>query len=250
MARMHRRINAGTDIAMIGLWDASRNESPLKWKSDKDLEPEISEGHLFVLRTGSDGGGPVDVYVDEDVPADVLKTVKPIGREYLVAAPTGRLIVGGVEDYRAAKPRITGDDSIVTLPAGDYSLRCYRGPADDESEPASEKEIRKAVGAENVRYYDRTNNRVMFLGCATPIVLFAGLCFVMSWMFALPIALLAFLGYFHFTKWLLDRNPRYVQLGKQIDAMRLENQPPTFVFELRNTGSRVGLSGGSLQIDD
>jgi hypothetical protein len=50
-------------------------------------------------------------------------------------------------------------------------------------------------------------------------------------------------------KWFLQRNPRYSQLEKQIGPLRLAAQPPTFVFELRKTIDRHGLSGGSLRVD-
>src|SRR5688572_20003201 len=100
---MYRRIEVGTDVAMIGVWDAARDATPRPWKSADELEAEAAEGHLFLLHTGADGGGPVDVYVDADVPVEVLTTLKPLGREFLVAAPSGRLVIGGVEDYRAVK---------------------------------------------------------------------------------------------------------------------------------------------------
>ncbi len=244
---MHRRINVATDVAMIGLWDVSRNDG--SQGPSTDFYGEADEAHLFILQAGADWSGAVSLYVDQELPADVLKTIKPVGREFLVAVPTGQLIVGGVDDYRAATPRVTGADSIVTVPAGDYRVRCYRGPDDDETVAASEAEIRKAVGEKNVRYYDRINGCNAALGCATPIVLFAALCFVIRWFFALPIAFVGFIAYFHVAKWFLDRNLRYSQLGKQIDAMRLTNQPPTFVFELRRTTDRQGLAGGTLRAD-
>jgi hypothetical protein len=67
-------------------------------------------------------------------------------------------------------------------------------PTKTRVNPKSEAEIRKAVGAANVRYYDRMNSLGLGIGCATPIVLFAVLCFVMTWKLALPVAIAAFLG--------------------------------------------------------
>ena len=127
---MKARIDAGTDVAMIGAWDAQRRSDPFSPSEQKHLlktlEADAVQGHLFLLHTGADGGGPVDLYIDEAVPPDVEGTLERLGGEYLVAVPSGALVVGGVEDYRSAKPGITGADSIVRMPAGDYALRCYR----------------------------------------------------------------------------------------------------------------------------
>lgn len=58
---MKTRIEAGTDIAMIGAWDASRNDTGLAGVSGKrlmqSLEEDCATAHLFLLRTGADGGG-------------------------------------------------------------------------------------------------------------------------------------------------------------------------------------------------
>src|SRR5512133_1821196 len=87
---MKARVDAGTDVAMIGAWDADRGA-------------DAEQGHIFVLHTGADGGGPVDVYIDEPVPADVMQRLTPIGDELVLALPSGTLIVDGVEHYRARK---------------------------------------------------------------------------------------------------------------------------------------------------
>ncbi len=62
---MKRRIEAGTDIAMIGAWDASQNDTKLAGvgfkKLEQSLEADCAAARLFLLHTGGDGGGPVDV---------------------------------------------------------------------------------------------------------------------------------------------------------------------------------------------
>ena len=233
---------------MIGLWDAARDATPRPWKSADQLERDAAEGHLFLLHTGSDGGGLVDIFIDEDLPPVISNIVRPLGREYLLTAPSGRVVVGGVEDYRSAKPRITGDNSVLTLPAGDYRLRCYAMPDEDEVE-RSEESIAKAVGAENLRYFDRMTNLGVGIGCATPVVIFPLLLFLVSWKIALPVAIVAFVGYFHVMQWFLQRNRRYAELDKLITPMRSIAEPPQFVFELRRITDRAGLTGGSVHVD-
>src|SRR6266699_2712587 len=98
---MHQRIDAGTDVAMIGAWDAGRGALPYSAEQQrryrKSLEKEAAAGHVFLIHTGADGGGPVDVYVDETLPDEMRKATRELEGEFLVALPSGRLIVAGAE---------------------------------------------------------------------------------------------------------------------------------------------------------
>src|SRR5688500_18367528 len=124
---MKARVDAGTDVAMIGAWDAGQNASPFTAAERADhlkaLERDASEGRLFLIHTGADGGGPVDVYVDESAPAVVHARIKLIAENVLLSLPSGALMVGGVEDYRSDESRLTGPGSGIQIPAGDYALR-------------------------------------------------------------------------------------------------------------------------------
>src|SRR5262245_32463007 len=134
---MKARVEAGTDIAQIGAWDASRDDGAFDKSSFKrwmaSLREDTEAGFIFVLNTGADGGGPIDVYIDEPIPESVLKNFDHLKGEFLVRVPSGRLIVGGVEDYRYSKRKITGPDSVVSIPAGDYQIRCYAPKVDEGS---------------------------------------------------------------------------------------------------------------------
>ena len=123
---MKARIDAGTDVAMIGAWDAQQNATPFTAAEFADhqhsLERDVSRGALFLIHTGGDGGGPVDVYIDEPAPPEVLARVTPVAGEARLSLPSGALTVGGVEDYRSPATRTIGPGSIVTVPAGDARL--------------------------------------------------------------------------------------------------------------------------------
>ena len=58
-------------LAMIGAWDARRAGSPLGTlpyrRMMAAMEEDARNGHLFLVLTGADGGGPVDVVVDEEI---------------------------------------------------------------------------------------------------------------------------------------------------------------------------------------
>jgi hypothetical protein len=231
---MKARIDAGTDVAMIGLWDAQRSATPLTPAESKKfadaLEADAGQGHVFVVHTGGDGGGPVDLYIDEPIPADVQERLEPGAGESVLILPTGALTVGGAEDYRSAKPRITGANSVVQVPAGKYSVRCYA--LNEEESPATEAALRKRVGREDIEYYDRVNKRGCAAGAAL-LLLFPILWFPLGWKLALPITVAVFLAFFPIFRWFLKRNARYQRLDQVIPGFRLGNADPTFVFELR-----------------
>jgi hypothetical protein len=102
---MKARVEAGTDIARIGAWDASRNDTVVakRWGKEWDrmLEEDAARGDLFLIDTGADGGGPIDVYCDTEVPPEARAHTRLVAGEFLVCVPTGRLMVGGLEDYRS-----------------------------------------------------------------------------------------------------------------------------------------------------
>ena len=247
---MKARVDAGTDVAMIGAWDALRNERPFNAAETKrvseTLEADAAEGHLFLLRTGGDGGGAIDLYIDEAVPAEVQQRLARTGGEFLLAVPSGRLIVGGTEDYRSAEPKSTGPDSWVTVPAGDYALQCYR-LEDEEREAGSESELRRLVGSADLAYYDRIN-RTGCLGGVLTLLLFPLLWFPLGWKIALPLTAVVFLSYFPLREWLLKRNARYQRLHKVVPAFRIKNPDPSFVFELRPIRDGARPRGGSVSL--
>jgi hypothetical protein len=247
---MKARIDAGTDVAMIGAWDAQRNAkafttSQLSQLSDT-LEADAAEGHLFLLHTGADGGGPIDLYIDEAIPSDIYQRLVPLGGEFLLALPSGALVVGGAEDYRLAEPKITGPNSVLTVPAGDYSLRCYTAK-DEEQSPRSENELKRLVGTADLEYYDRVNSSGCLFGALT-LLLFPILSFPLGWKVALPITAAVFISFFPAREWLLKRNARYQRLDKVVPVFRLQHQDPVFVFELRSIRDRAALRGGSVSL--
>ena len=226
---MKTRVEAATDVARLAAWDASRNAATLSGtKNDRaTLEADAAAGHVFVLATGADAGGPIDVYVDEPIEPHVRERLEPVSGEYLLALPTGALVVNGAEYYGQAE----AEGDVVQLAAGDYAVRCY-APSDTEREPVSEAELRRAIGSREVEYYDRLNRS----GCAVGaflLLLFPLLLITFSWMVALPLTILAVLGWFPLREQLLKRNKRYQQLHRIVPEFRLRTADPYLVLELR-----------------
>ena len=248
---MKARIDTGSDVAMIGAWDAQRGSTPPgpaeRKLSLEALEADAADGHLFLVHTGGDGGGPLDVYVDEAIPAAVVERYVSAGREFLLTVPSGRLIVGGAEYYRSPTHQADGGGSLA-LPAGQYAVRCYV-PRDEESVPESEEALKTLVGSGELAAYDRYN-RIGCIGGLSTLLLFPLWASLVGWKLGLAIAAVVFVGFFHVREWVLKRNLRYRRLNEIVPAFRTANQDPWLVLQLRSVGDRAaaGLTGGSLSL--
>jgi hypothetical protein len=252
---MKVRIDAGSDVAMIGAWDAGRNDSVLTKAGGKKLEEALEQdataGDIFVIHLGGDGGGPIDVYVDSPIPSEALKEMRAADREFLLRVPSGRLIVGGVEDYRSATPKTTGPNSVAVLPPGDYALRCYIGPREGNFGPPTSRELKAALGADDYAYFSRID-RMRLLGYAT-VLLFPALTFPLGWKWALLVTVVMFLAYFYVQEEVvIKRNSRYQRISEQVNHLftkAKEKERPCFIFDLRRLSEALTLMGGSIRVD-
>lgn len=240
---------------MIGAWDQSRNASVLSKTPYKllmnVLQEDVQSGQLFLIHTGADGGGPIDVYIDEPVPESALKQARRGDGEFLIRAPTGRLVVGGAEDYRSSRPRITDERSIVALPAGDYRLRCYAGTEEEWAPKVlSRTELEVLLGTEDYRYWRKLENTG--LAGYHCLFLFPLLVFPVGWKIALGIALAITVAWFYIReRFFLKRNARYLRIDKVVNAaLKREQQaaPPTFVLELARLPPGSNLKGGEIRL--
>lgn len=252
---MKTRIETGTDIAMIGAWDASRNDTALAglWgkKLEQALEADCTAARLFLLRTGGDGGGPVDVYVDAAIPEAVRKEYRAAKREFLISVPSGRLVIGGIEDYRTGKSNITGADSVVTLPSGDYALRCLAPKGEVHFDPPPRAELEAKVGPADFRYHWRIQTVALTAYFGVP-VLFVILCFVLGWKRALAVAVVVGLLSYGLVR-LISNNERFRRVSRAENELWQQAQQrglPTLIFALRRVDDPTGLSGGALQLED
>ena len=249
---MKARFDAGTDVAMIGAWDLDRGAqpfSPEEYRRLSDtLDSDAEQGHLFVLHTGADGGGPVDVYIDEPVPDDTMAGLTPLGTSLVLALPSGKLIVDGVEHYRARKADPVQPSRAVALPPGDYLLRCYTPKDDEQDGPAGAgAELEAIVGTDELRYYERVTRSGCVIGLVL-LLLFPVLGPLAGWRVAFAATVVAVIGFFYVREWVLRRNPRFTRVRDAVTVHRLGAQEPTFVLELRRIDDRAGRTGGSISL--
>jgi len=249
---MKARFDAGTDVAMVGAWDLDHGARPFSAEEFKRLpealDADAAEGKLFVLHTGADGGGPVDVYVDEPVPAETMADLTPLGDALVLALPSGRLVVDGVEHYRARKADPTSASRAVAVPPGEYLLRCYTPPDEEQGVPtAPGHDLESAVGKDELRYYERVTRSGCVIGLGL-LLLFPILGPLAGWRIAFATTVIAVIGFFYAREWLLRRNERFARIREAVTAHRLGAQEPTFVLALRRIEDRAGLTGGSVSL--
>ena len=227
---MHTRVHVSTDVAALGIWD--RGQPALMGSDLPTLEQLAQQGEACVVRMGADCGGVVDVFVDEDIDAEILAESIPIAQLRTVVVRAGGVVIDGVEYFEATKNRSSGTSSMIGLPNGIYTTKFRLTRKEDElSEHHSEKEMKRMIGATEVDYYDKTNRNGVLFGLATLLVL-PVLLFFVRWYVAVPATLAVFLGYFHFRQWFLRRNPRYQSAAERIGPWRRAHERPILAIQL------------------
>ncbi len=252
---------------MVGAWDHARQEAAQCLSADQltaaVLEGDAEQGHLFLIHTGGDGGGPIDVYIDAQAPATVRKKAaakEGAAKEFLISLPTGKLVVGGVEDYRHPNPRCTTHDSIITVPPGDYTLRCYVGDKTEqgpvETLPEVEERILKADDLAYFRRARKRSNIASALGYLS-LLLFPLLWYPFGWKIALGVTLVFAVPYFYFLdNWAKKQgqhDARWQRLNLMVERAWLGVHPATFIMELHKIDAAAAkkketLKGGSIRV--
>ncbi len=252
------RIDAGTDIAKIGVWDVSRNDGQTDGLSIKRIDAMCAEdsrqGNLFLLQLGGDWGGAIDVYVDAELEPELRAKMMKLPGKFLLSAPSGRLIVGGAEDYRSQVAQITSEASIVDLAPGDYALEAYALLPNEEGEihdAPPDEVFESLVGAENYAYYQ--TRLVRTLRGFWLFLLFIPITYLYGWIAGLVASLAIVLGYFSVNDWLLKRDPRYMEMEEAMEAKMQEardKMPPIFAFTLTSRKEAEEMTGGILDMSD
>ena len=217
---------------------------------DLALRADAESGRAFVIETGGDGGGGVDVYVDEPLPELKLPGLRRCGGEHLLHLPSGQLLVGGAEDHRSANPGITDATSIVRVPPGDYAIACFAHDGETSGDFDASK-LPAVLGVADHAYYKRIS-RLSLCGYALILVFFLlrpewG----WKWSLAATVALVA--GYFWVQEeWVLKRNERYQSILRRVNEhFKASNasSTPTLILSLRRVTDEPTLRGGVVKLN-
>ena len=248
---MKTRIEAGSDVAMIGAWDANQSLPPISkpWgkEYDETLDRDAVEGNLFLIKMGGDGGGPIDIFVDEDPPETLLKQVRRLGGEFLLRVPSGKLMVSGLETYRTEEVNDANERSIADLPAGNYAMTCFEWNDPETGGYPSKAEFEQALGADDYAYYRRLGKT----GCLGYLLflLFPALVVPFGWGLALTITIGAIAAFFYWHYESLKRNERYGRINRAMNEIVSQKQTPAFVLQLRKLAEPISMKGGSVKVD-
>lgn len=235
---MPKRIDIGTDIATIGVWDPTRERHDLKAAKYADflagLESEAKATRLFFVKTGADGGFLTDVYVDEQPSSDCLSLYSPVEREFAIEAPSGRLIAGGIEDFVSSAKQITSEKDLIEVAPGMYALKFY-----ELIEDKLVARLQEHIGAEDYAHYERR-----FSGWPWGCLLFmlALVCLMITLWLASAVVFALWSIYLVVRFRIHASDSRFQDIAKRIDAF--DKQFPPFIYVLRGISSSESIVGG------
>lgn len=231
---MRKRIDAGTDIATIGVWDPTHERHDLKKAefSRKNLEADAREGRLFFVNVLSDGNYEIDIYVDEEPPLDDLQLYTPSQREFLISSQSGRLVAAGIEDFVSHTHQISADNDPFQFDVtpGMYALRVYE-LIDDR--------ISDLIGREDLAYYESKFGGFPW-GCL--LLVLAGCLLLTPYWIAAVGLFVVWLGYLIVRSSLRRADVRFQEIADRVEEVY--DRFPTFLFVLRRITERGNREGG------
>lgn len=251
---MKRRIEVGTDVALLGAWDESCEIADFASLSMKQIDillnDDAKSGQLFLMELGADWGGGADIYVNVEIDPEGRDRLRPVGDEYLVSLPSGQMVVGGVEDYRSAEKRITSDASVVKVPPGEYGIRCFINVDEDDVPDAPEpNEVEAAMGSELYAHYQKWNSRTrkgFWL-----LLLFIPIAYWFGWIAGAVVTIAIFIAFFHLAEWMQKQDARYVEADAIYESLLRSHDtssPPVLALLLRGPLESHQLTGGRVDI--
>ena len=137
------RINAGTDIACVGIWDAALPPSK-----------RSIEGEILPIHTSADGSYVLQILVDEPFVPPQEQRFETLEREFGLHLGSGSAIVGGCEDFRNPRPQITSAEDRIRVEPSWYRTRVHINQTDvDLIEGLTHTAAEKALTPEEYARY-------------------------------------------------------------------------------------------------
>ena len=240
---MPKRIELGTDIATIGVWDPARERHDLNSAKYRDyqssLQSEAEAGRLFFINTSADGGYLTDIYVDQTPDPDLLNVYSTVDRDFLVVSESGRFIAGGIEDFVSKTKRITSREDDFSVAPGAYALSLHELLEDKMID-----RLRHHIGEEDYAYYVAKSGGIAW-GCLlfvlATIFLFAKLWVVSLSLFAV------WVGYLVVRSRVRAADDRFGKIAMRVEAF--DELFPVFIFVLRKLSDSTAVKGGWYELD-
>ena len=234
---------AGTDIAMIGIWDADVSIGDIPFKRlMEELSKDGRDGKLLRVDTGADGGYSICVVsTQEELGAFRLDAYAEIQHDFFLHSQSGTFIVGGVEDYRNGTPQITSKGDRFRLEPGAFRIRVY---AHNDDEEQISKEVAAEIGEDDLRYYQEQKSGWGIAIAGITLAIVGG--YFWSWWVLLPAILFAVGVVFYFSK--LNSSDERVQRVER--AFREYDEiHPALIFHFEPV-PEIGVSRGFFHLDE
>lgn len=235
---MPQRIEIGTDIAAIGVWDPAHERHDLGRAKHavflSELETEAHAARLFFINTFADGGYLTDIYVDDSPDSDHLALYSTVEREFLIESRSGQLIAGGIEDFIDSHKKITSDDHRFNVSPGFYALRLH-----EFEEEKYLARLRDHIGADDYDYYQNKSEGTPW-GCLLFVVSIIFLIAKMKMMFVGALVIWGIYVMIRFRLRAADSRLRDIS----IRVKEFEVQFPSLIYILRRVSGASGIKGG------
>lgn len=238
------RIDIGTDIATIGVWDPMRERHDLKTAKFADFEAgiqsEAENAKLFFINTGADGSYLTDVYVDEEPSVELLSVYVAVTREFLISSESGRLVASGVEDFVSDSKQISSDKDHFRVTPGLYALKVYQRDEDKLT-----ARLRDHLGAEDYGYYERK-----YSGTPWGFILFvlaaAASMLSRQWLLV-AVLFIVWVIYSVIRPCITAVDKRFRDIANRVEEF--DTRFPPFIYVLRSVPEAGGIRGGWYELN-
>ena len=235
---MPQRIDIGTDIATIGVWDPAHERHDLKTVKFADfeagLQSEAHDGRLFFINTGADGGYLTDIYIDEEPDSKQLSVYSRVEREFLITSQSGKLIAGGIEDFVSTSKQITSHKDQFAVSPGTYAIRVYELIEDKLID-----RIRDHIGEDDYAYYEGKSAGFPW-GCLL-FVIAIGFLFSRLWLISAG-SFAIWLAYVVVRSRVRRADSRFQEIAQRVLAF--DSDYPPFIYVLRSVPAANDVKGG------
>jgi hypothetical protein len=248
---MHKRLEVGTDIAMIGIWDVAHARPDLKQllgsaSFDPEIRSDAIQGRLFLVYPGGDGSWDIEVFVSEEPPQELLEVYSQLNRKFRIESTSGQMIAEGIEDFVKIEDFSPTEANKIPVPPGSYSLAVHEL---QDHLLDSEYILTKLLGAEDYQYYTSHAGTSEWFGCLTILVVVAsiavqGLLGTFDYWFV-PVGAIAIWAIYHFVQ-RSRTDERFASLSKRV--REYVESKPAFIFVLTPIADAAGLEGGYYEL--
>ncbi len=212
----------------IGIWDSNfENTGPdavigNMQKHSDNLNKQTSQGELSYIYTGIKEDFPLEIFVNEYVPTELLKRYKTHKESFLLKAPSGNLVVEDLLEFKGEGQPLSEGVNKLSLSPGNYKLTIHEFEYD--------KDLENHIGKGNLDYYNSKRKRNKILIWAA-LGLAATICFCSTWYYALiPIGMLIL----HIAISMIDK--KFHDTAENCVKYNSKLSVPYFIIELNGQG--------------